>query len=140
LFRKSFYIYFSLEKLVNKNIFQLNKKLTYFLEKKNIFLLFWMEYTFKKLQKNKKKFFLFVDYIKYGSQFFDCYIFCFEIFFYLFFFSISFLRIDLIIFISTRVLILLIVICFSLILFLIDFFLFIKFGLYFFVCYLFYLK
>ena len=39
---------------------------------------------------------LFIDYIESGPQSFDCYIFCFETFVYLFFFSISFLRIGLI--------------------------------------------
>jgi hypothetical protein len=67
-------------------------------------------------KKNKKNILLFVDYIKFSLQYFNCYIFCFESFFFLQFLPLEF---DLI-FTSILFLILLIVIYFSLIPFLIE--------------------
>jgi hypothetical protein len=73
----------------------------------------------KTLSRSCEKFrniMLFTDYIKFSLQSFDCYIFCFEIFF-----SISSLIIWFnLIFISTLVFIFMIFICFSLIIFLIE--------------------
>ena len=54
-----------------KNTFQLKINLAWFLEK--CFLLFWAENTFGSFEKFRNVM-LFVDYIKFGPQIFDCYI------------------------------------------------------------------
>jgi len=83
----------------------------------NVFLLFWVKNTFQKLWKFRNVM-LFADYIKFDPQTFDCYIFCFE-----FFFSISSLKIWFnLIFISTLILIFMIVNFFFIIIFLIEIF------------------
>jgi hypothetical protein len=95
--------------LVNKKYFSVKEKIGLVFRK-----IFSFYFRWKTLSRNcgkSKNIFLFVNYIKFGSQSFDCYIFCFEYFFS----SISFL-----IFIPTLVLNLLIVIYFSLIIFLIE--------------------
>jgi hypothetical protein len=87
--------------------------------RKVFFFLFWAENTFQKLWKIQN-ILLFVDYIKFHHQSFDCYIFCFESFF-----SISSHQTWFnLIFISILVLIFFIVVWFSLIiLFIEDFYL-----------------
>jgi hypothetical protein len=83
----------------------------------SVFLLFWTENTFQKLWKFRN-IILFTDYIKFGPQTFDWYIFCLNLFF-----LISSLKIWFnLIFILTLILIFMIVICFSLIIFLIKIF------------------
>ena len=82
--------------------------------------IFFFYFKRKILLRNFEKFrniILFVDYIKFDPQTFDCYIFCFN------FFLILFLRIWFnLIFILPLVFIFMIVICFSLIIFLIKIF------------------
>jgi len=112
--RNHFFVFLPLEKLVNKKHFSLRKIWLDFQE--SVFLLFWTENTFQKLWKFRN-IILFADYIKFGPQTFDWYIFCLNFFFISplkFWFNL--------IFILTLVLIFMIVICFSLIIFLIEIF------------------
>jgi len=84
---------------------------------KNNFKYFKQKIIFKSCEKIKKNILLFVNYIKFDSQFFLLlYIFYFE-----FFFQFCLLEFD---FIPTLILILFIVICFFLIIFLIEFFIY----------------
>jgi len=104
--------------------------LAWFLEKCFPFIL-GGKYFFRNCEKIRN-IILFADYNKFGPQTFDCYIFCFEFFF----FSISPLRIWFnFIFILTLVFVFMIVICFSLIIFFNWNFLFIKFDPHSFDCY-----
>ena len=103
-----------LEKLISRKYFSIKKNLTWFLEK-------YFYFELKTLSRSCEKFrniILFAEYNKFGSQTFDCYIFCCE-----YFFSISPLKIWFnLIFILTLVLIFMIVIYFSLIIFVIEIF------------------
>jgi hypothetical protein len=105
-----------LEKLISRKYFSIKKKFNLIFKKIYFFYFEW-----KILSRSCEKFrniILFADYNKFGSQTFDCYIFCFE-----YFFSISPLRIWFnLIFILTLVLIFMIVIYFSLIIFVIEIF------------------
>jgi len=72
LFYKFFYIFLLLEKFVNGKYFLVKKNLIWFPEK-----CFTGKYERKKLSGSCEKFrnvILFTDYIKFGSQIFDCYI------------------------------------------------------------------
>ena len=87
-FFKLFYIYLLLEKLINEKYFPVNRK--YFPVKKKFDLVSRKVFSFyfgrKTLSESCEKFkniILFVDYIKFDPQTFDCYI----------YFSISFIRI-----------------------------------------------
>ena len=80
---------------------------------------------------------LFVNYIKFNPQSFNCYIFCFESFYLFIYFQSH--PLEFYFYINFGIF-LLIVICFSLIIFFIEIFLFIRFGPHSFYCYLFYLK
>ena len=69
---KIFYVYLLLEKLVNRKNFPVKINLTWFLEK-----CFLKKFKWKTLSGSCEKFrnvTLFADYIKFGSQTFDCYI------------------------------------------------------------------
>jgi uncharacterized protein YpbB len=84
-----FYIYFLLKKLINEKYISVNKK--YFLVKEKFSLVFSKVFsfyfgrkTFSESCKEFKNIILFADYIKFGPQTFDCYIYfvlniCFSI-------------------------------------------------------------
>jgi len=116
LFFKLSCICLSLEKLVNRKYFPVKEKFDLVFR-----IIFSFYFRRKTLYRNYEKFknvMLFADYIKFGPQTFDCYIFCFETFF-----SILSLRIWFnLIFITTLVFISMIIIWFSFMIFLIDFF------------------
>jgi len=87
LFFKLFYICLLLEKLVNKKYFPVNKK--HFIVKEKFGLISRKAFSFylgrKTLSRSCEKFrniILFTDYVKFGPQTFDCYIFCLNIFFF----------------------------------------------------------
>jgi len=123
----------SLEKLVNGKHFPVKEKFNLIFRK--VFSFYFGRKTFSRSCEKFRNIILFADYIKF-SQTFNWYIFCLNLFF-----LISFLKIWFnLIFILTVVLIFMIVICFCLIIFFNWNFLSIKFGLYSFNCYLFYLK
>jgi hypothetical protein len=104
----------SLKKLINKKHFLVKEK--FGLISKKLFPVYFGWKTLSRTCEKIRNIILFTDYDKFHPQTFDCYIFCFESFF----FSISSLRIWFnLIFILTLVLIFMIVICFSLIIFLI---------------------
>jgi hypothetical protein len=84
---QTFIYLFIIKKLVNKKYF-LEKK-TWLSFQESVFLLFLVKNTFRSCEKFIN-ILLFVDYIKFGPQSFDCYIFCFESFFFI---SISSFRI-----------------------------------------------
>ena len=76
---KIFYIYLPLEKLVNKKHFSVKEKFDLIFRK-----VFYFYFGWKTLFSSCEKFrniMLFVDYIKFDPQTFDCYIFYFEYFF-----------------------------------------------------------
>jgi hypothetical protein len=73
------YICLPLEKLDNEKHFLIKENLCFVFRKVFLFYFGW-----KTLSRSCKKFkniILFTDYIKFCSQTFDCYIFCFELFF-----------------------------------------------------------
>jgi len=79
---KLLYVCLSLEKLVNGKHFPIKQKFS--LVSKKVFFFY---FRWKTLFTNFKKFrnvMLFADYIKFDPQTFDCYIFCFESFFFQF--------------------------------------------------------
>ena len=123
-----------IEKLVNEKYFPV-KEIFDLIFKKVFSFYFGRKTLFKSCEKFRN-IILFADYIKFGPQTFDWYIFCLNTFF-----LISSLKIWFnLIFILTLVFIFMIVICFSFIIFFNWNFLSIKFGPYSFYCYLFYLK
>jgi hypothetical protein len=108
-------ICFLLKKIVNKK--KLIKFFFSLLSKKIFSFYFRLKTSFRSCEKFRN-IMLFAYYIKFDPQTFNYYIFCFE-----FFFSISSIRIWFnLIFISTLILIFMIVICFSLNIFLIEIF------------------
>jgi len=113
----------TLKKLINEKHFPVNEKHFYVKEKFSLISrkVFSFYFGLKTLSRSCEKFkniILFVDYVKFGPQTFDCYIFCLN-----FFFSNSSLKIWFnLIFILTLILIFMIVIYFSLIIFLIEIF------------------
>jgi len=114
LLSKFFYICLLLEKLVNEKYFTVKEK--FGLISRKIFFFYFEWKTLIRSCKFFRNIILFVDYIKFDPQTFDYYIFCFD-----FFFSVSSLRIWFnLIFISTLVLIFMIIICFSLVIFFIK--------------------
>ena len=102
-----------LEKLVNGKHFPVKEK--FGLVSRKVFSFYFERKTLSGSCEKIKNIILFVDYIKFSSQTFDCYIYIYIFFFfeYLFFNFISYN----LIFILTLVLIFIIVICFSLIIF-----------------------
>ena len=85
---KFLYVCFLLKKLVNKKHFPVNVK--YFPVKKKfglisskVFSFYFGRKTLFRSCENFKNIILFADYIKFGSQTFDCYIFCLNFFFLL---------------------------------------------------------
>jgi len=108
----------SLEKLVNGKHFPVKEKFD--LVFKKVFSFYFRRKTLSRSYEKFRNVMLFADYIKFGSQTFDCYIFCFETFFFQFYPLES----DLIWFLYQlwSSLILMIVIWFSFIIFLIEFF------------------
>jgi hypothetical protein len=127
--------YLPLEKLVNEKHFLIKEKFGLVFRK--VFSFYFERKTLSRSCEKIRNVILFIDYIKFGSQTFDCYIFCFESFF----FQFHPLEFDLIwFFILTFGPFFMIVIYFSLIFFFIWNFLSIKFGLHSFYYYLFYLK
>jgi hypothetical protein len=109
-FKFFFYVCLSLEKLVNGKYFLVKEKFGFISRK-----LFSFYFGWKTLFESCEKFrniILFVDYIKFSPQTFDCYIyiFCFEYFFF------NFIPYNLI-FILTLDIIFIIVICFFFIIF-----------------------
>jgi hypothetical protein len=90
VFRKSLFklscVSLPLEKLINRKYFLVKEKFDLISIK--VFLFYFVEKTLFRSCKQFKNVLLFVNYIKFDSQSFDYYIFCFE-----FFFSISSLRI-----------------------------------------------
>jgi len=106
------------ENLANKKHFPIKEK--FGLVFKKVFSFYFGRKILYRSCEKFRNILLFVYYIKFDPQSFDCYIICFESFF---FSSISSFRISFnLTFISTLILILLIIICFSLILFLIEIF------------------
>jgi len=77
IFFKKFYVCFLLEKLINKKHFTVKEKFNLIFRKIFYFL---DEKHFLEVVKNFKVF----DFIKFDLQTFDCYIFCFESFFFQF--------------------------------------------------------
>jgi len=75
-----FYIYLPLEKLINKKHF-LVKEMFGVVFKKVFFF-----YSMQNILSRLKNILLFVGYIKFDSQSFDCYMFCFEFLFFSFLF------------------------------------------------------
>jgi len=104
-------VYLSLEKLVNRKHFPVKEKFGLIFRK--IFSFYFRWKTLFRSCEKFKNIILFADYIKFGLQTFDWYIFCLNIFFLIsslkFWFNL--------IFILTLVLIFMIFICFSLIFF-----------------------
>ena len=104
-----------LEKLINGKHFPVKGK--FCLVSRKVFSFYFRRKTLSRSCEKFRNVMLFANYIKFGPQTFDYYIFCFE------FFLISSLTIWFnLIFISTLVLIFMIAICFSLIIFLIKIF------------------
>jgi len=103
----------ALEKLVNRKRFSVKKNFDLVFRKVFSFYFGWK--TLSKSYEKFKNIILFADYNKFCPQTFNCYIFCFESFFF------DFTPYNLI-FILTLILIFMIVICFSLIIFLIEIF------------------
>jgi len=102
---KIIFIFFclSLQKLDNKKYFPVKEKFDLIFRK--VFSFYFRRKTLFKSYEKIKNIMLFVDYIKFGSQTFDCYIFCFD------FFLNSSLKIWFnLIFISTLILIFMIII------------------------------
>jgi len=75
-------VYLPLGKLVNKKHFLIKEKFGLVFRKVFSFYFKWKT-LFKSCEKIRNVI-LFIDYIKFGSQTFDCYIFCFESFFFQF--------------------------------------------------------
>jgi len=82
---KLFYVCLPLEKLVNEKHFSINEK--YFLAKEKFGLIFRKVFSFYFGRKilsgsceNFRNVILFADYIKFGSQTFDCYIYIYILF------------------------------------------------------------
>jgi hypothetical protein len=69
----------SLEKLVNEKHFLVKEK--FGLISRKVFSFYFGWKTLSKSCKNFKNIILFVDYVKFGPQTFDCYIFCLNILF-----------------------------------------------------------
>ena len=129
-----FYICLLLKRLVNEKYFSVKEKFSLIFRK--IFSFYFGRKTLSRSYEKIRNIILFADYIKFGPQTFDCYIFCLNIFF-----SISSLKIWFnFIFILTLVLIFIIVFYFFSYNFFNWNFLSIKFSSYSFDCYLFYLK
>jgi hypothetical protein len=138
IFKKWFFIFFYicllLKRLVNEKYFSVKEKFSLIFRK--IFSFYFGRKTLSRSYEKIRNIILFADYVKFGPQTFDCYIFCLNIFF-----SISSLKIWFnFIFILTLVLIFIIVIYFFSYNFFNWNFLSIKFSSYSFDCYLFYLK
>ena len=115
IFKKWFFIFFYicllLKRLVNEKYFSIKEKFSLIFRK--IFSFYFGRKTLSRSYEKIRNIILFTDYIKFGPQTFDCYIFCLNIFF-----SISSLKIWFnFIFILTLILIFSIVIYFSLIIF-----------------------
>jgi hypothetical protein len=75
-----FYVYLSLEKLINGKYFPVKEKFSLVFRKVFFFYSGW-----KTLSRSREKFkniILFVDYNKFAPQTFNCYIFYFESFFF----------------------------------------------------------
>ena len=85
-FSKFFCVYLLLEKLINKKYFQVNGKYFRVKEKigfifKKVFSFYFGRKIFSRSCKRFKNIILFADYVKFGPQTFDCYIFCLNLFF-----------------------------------------------------------
>jgi len=112
---KIFYVCLSLEKLVNGKHFPVKEK--FGLISRKVFSFYFGRKTLSRSCEKFRNIILFADYIIFGPQTFNWYIFCFN------FFLILSLKIWFnLIFILTLVLIFMIVICFSLISFLFEIF------------------
>ena len=112
---KLFYIYLSLEKLINKKYFSIKKKFGFIFRK--VFSFYFERKTLSRSCEKFRNIILFTDYIKFDPQTFDWYIFCLNIF------LILSLKIWFnLIFILTLVFIFMIVIFFSIIIFFIEIF------------------
>jgi hypothetical protein len=88
LWNKLFHIYLSLEKLVNKKLFLVKEKFSLVFIK--VFFFYFGCNILSRNYKKSKNILLFVDYIKFGYQSFDYYIFCFESLFIYFIFNFIF--------------------------------------------------
>ena len=75
-------VYLSLEKLMNRKHFPIKKKFGLVFRK--VLSFYFGRKTLSGSCKKFKNIILFVDYIKFNPQTFDCYIFCFESFFFQF--------------------------------------------------------
>jgi hypothetical protein len=84
-------IYLLLEKLANKKHFSVKQK--FGLVFKKVFSFYFGQKTLPRSYEKFRNVMLFIDYIKFGPQTFDCYIFYFE-----FFFQFYPLKFDLILF------------------------------------------
>jgi hypothetical protein len=82
------------EKLVNRKHFLVNGKLG--LVSRKVFSIYFGRKTLSRICKKLKSILLFVNYIKFGPQSFDSYIFCFKSLFYYFFLQFHLLEFDLI--------------------------------------------
>jgi hypothetical protein len=95
LFSKLFYVCLLLEKLINEKHFPVNEKHFLVKEKfglvsRKVFSFYFGGEIFSRSCEKFRNVILFAEYIKFGPQTFDCYIY----FVLNIFFSISFLRID----------------------------------------------
>jgi hypothetical protein len=80
-FSKIFYIYLLLVKLINEKYFLVKEK--FILVSRKIYIFFILgEKHFLEIVKKYRNIVLFADYNKFDPQTFDCYIFCFESFFF----------------------------------------------------------
>jgi len=75
-------VYLSLEKLINVKHFLIKGKFGLVFRK--VFSFYFEQKTLSRSCEKIRNVILFIDYIKFGSQTFDCYIFCFESFFFQF--------------------------------------------------------
>ena len=121
VFRKSLFkllfVCLSLEKLVNEKHSLVKEK--FGLISRKMFFFYFERKTLSRSCEKFRNVMLIADYIEFSFQTFDCYILCFESLFY----QLHPLEIWFnLIFISTLVLIFIIIICFSLIIFLIEIF------------------
>jgi hypothetical protein len=126
LFFNFFYICFSLKILINKKHFTIKKKINFI--SKIVISFYFLPETLFRSYKKFRNIMLFTDYIKFDPRTFNCYIFYFESFF----FKFHPLEFDLIWFLY-QLWSLFLSFLFVFLLSLIDFFLSIRFSLYFFI-------